>query len=345
MSEINPTSASRAKALPLAICVPVRNEAAVLPQLFVALERLERVGIAPRLCVLLDSCDDASLALVRDYAANASMPVIVEEVAAPDANAGRARHRAMMLGDRSLDGGGVLLTTDADSIPSRDWLQTIAAGLRQADVVAGKVVRTVTRSNPLLDRLEAYYDALHALRRSLDPVDWEGKPTHHYASGANLGLRVASYRSLGGFEPLANGEDGRLVDDAARAGLRVRRDATCVVHTSDRRLGRVAHGLAGTLRTLDRDGEAIDVADPRDAAWQYRGHGIARLAFATADFASLAVAVGLTIDHLVGVARDCPNAEAFAMRVVPTPPGGMRRVSLAIAEAKLAAITAGRRAA
>lgn len=342
---MSPRSASHVEALPLAICVPARNEAAVLPQLFGAVERLERVGVAPRLCLLLDSCDDASLALARDYAASASMPVIVEEAAASDANAGRARHRAMMLGDRSLNGEGVLLTTDADSIPSRDWLQAIVSGLRQADVVAGKVVRTVTRSNPLVDRLEAYYEALHALRRSLDPVEWEGKPTHHYASGANLGLPVASYRRLGGFEPLANGEDGRLVDDAARAGLRVRRDAACVVHTSDRRFGRVAHGLAGTLRTLDRDGEAIDVAHPRDAAWQYRGHGLARLAFAEARFGSLSAVVGLTIDHLVGVARDCPNAEAFAMRVVPTPPDGMRRVSLGIAEVELAAISAGRRAA
>jgi hypothetical protein len=343
--KINPRSFSHVEALPLAICVPARNEAAELPKLFAAVERLERVGIAPRLCLLLDSCDDASVALACDYAARASMPVIVEEVAASDANAGRARHRAMMLGDRSLIGEGVLLTTDADSIPSCDWLQAMVAGLRQADVVAGKVVRTVTRSNPLLDRLEAYYEALHRLRRSLDAVEWEGKATHHYASGANLGLRVASYRSLGGFEPLANGEDGRLVDDAARAGLRVRRDAACVVHTSDRRFGRVAHGLAGTLRTLDRDGDTIDVAHPRDAAWQYRNHGIARLAFAKADFAPLSVAVGLTIDHLVGVARDCPNAEAFAMRIVPTPPGGMRRVSLGIAELELAAITAGRRAA
>lgn len=345
MSKIKTRSLSRVEALPLAICVPVRNEAAVLPQLFTAVERLERVGIAPRLCLLLDSCNDASLALARDYAADASMPVIIEEVAAPGANAGRARHLAMKLGDRSLNGGGVLLTTDADSTPSRDWLHSMTAGLRHADVVAGKVVRIVTRPNPLQDRLEAYYEALHALRRSLDPVDWEGKATHHYASGANLGLLVASYRSLGGFEPLANGEDGRLVDDAARAGLRVRRDAACVVHTSDRRFGRVAHGLAGTLRTLDRDGDTIDVAHPRDAAWQYRNHGVARLAFAKADFAPLSVSVGLTIDHLVGVARDCPNAEAFAMRVVPTPPGGMRRVSLGIAEVELAAITAGRRAA
>ena len=334
-----------AEALPIAICVPARNEAAALPQFFAAVNRLEREGIAPKLCLLLDTCTDASAAVVRDHAARASMPVIVEEAAAPKANAGRARHRAMMLGNRSLDGAGVLLTTDADSTPASDWLQAMAAGLRQGDVVAGRVVRTVTRPNPLQDRLETYYEALHALRRALDPVDWEGAATHHCASGANLGLLAESYRSLGGFRPLASGEDGQLVDDAARAGLRVRRDAASVVHTSDRRFGRVAQGLAGTLRTLDRRGKAVDVAHPRDAAWQYRRHGAARLAFDMADFASLAVAVGLPIEHLVGVARDCPNAEAFAMRVVPTPPGGMRRVSLEVAEMELAAITAGRRAA
>ena len=50
---------------------------------------------------------------------------------------------------------------------------------------------------------------------------------------------------------------------------------------------------------------------------------------------ALSNAIGLTMDHLLGVARDCPNAEAFAMRVVPTPPGGMRQAPLAIAEAAL----------
>ena len=332
-------------ALPVAICVPARNEAAVLPQLFAAIEQLDRESTTPRLCLLLDSCNDSSVTVVREHAAHAAMPVIVEEVAAPEANAGRARHRAMMLGDRSLNGAGVLLTTDADSTPASDWLQAMAAGLRKADVVTGKVVRAVTRPNPLQDRLEAYYEALHVLRRTLDPVNWEETATHHYASGANLGVLAASYQSLGGFPPLANGEDGSFVDNAARAGLRVRRDAASVVHTSDRRFGRVSHGLAGTLRTLDRDGEVVHVAHPRDAAWQYRNHGAARLAFEEADFASLSVAIGLTVDHLVGVARDCPNAEAFAMRVVPTPPGGMRQVSLRTAEVELAAIAAGRRAA
>ncbi len=335
----------RADPLPIAICVPARNEAAALPQLFAALERLEPVGVTPILCLLLDSCCDASAAVVAAYAAHASLPVVVREAAQPDANAGRARHAAMLVGEHALQGSGLLLTTDADSAPASDWLQAMVAGLHQADVVAGRVVRTVTRPNPLQDRLECYYEALYALRRAVDPVAWETTMTHHHASGANLGLSVEAYRTLGGFPPLPGGEDARLVDDAARAGLRVRRDAASVVHTSDRRHGRATHGLAGTLRALDRDGERLEVAHPRDATWQYRQHAAARLAFDSGGYAALADAIGLTVDHVVGVARDCPNGEAFAMRVVPAPGGGMRYVPLALAEAELTTLSAERHAA
>lgn len=336
---------ARADALRVAICVPARNEMAALPHLFAAVERLDRAGVALTLCLLLDSCRDDSAAVVRDYAAGASLSVLVETLVQSESNAGRARHAAMCLGVRAIGDAGLLLTTDADSAPASDWVQVMVAGLHQADVVAGRVVRTVTRPNPLQDRIECYYDALYGLRRALDPVGWEAAMTHHHASGANLGLSAEHYHALGGFRPVPSGEDALLVDDAARAGLHVRRDAASVVHTSDRRRGRVAHGLAGSLRVLDRGGDEIEVAHPWDAAWQYRRHAAARVAFADSDFIALADSIGLTTDHVLGVARDCPNAEAFAMRVVPTPPGGMRRVGLARAEAELAALTAGRRAA
>lgn len=335
--------------VPIAICIPARNEAASLPALCAALDRLDRQGVDLTICLLLDTCHDASVEVAGAYATRAPSPVVVEQLVQPDPNAGRARNAAMLLGVAALDGPGLLLSTDADSVPDADWLQAMVAGCRAADVVAGRVVRTVTQPNPLQDRIEAYYDMLHALRRTIDPVAWEAKATHHHASGANLGLSADSYRALGGFLPLANGEDARLIDDAGRAGLRVRRDAASVVNTSDRRIGRVAHGFAGSLRALDRGDEAVDVAHPRDMIWQYRRHADARAAFEAAHFADLATAIGLSQDHVLGVARDCANAEAFAMCVVPTPPAGMRRVALAVAEAEVSALCAtlpvGRRAA
>lgn len=336
---------SAAADIRVAICVPARNEGDTLSQLFAALERLDRCGLVPMMCLHLDSCDDHSVSVARDYAAWASLPVLIDRAHQTEPNAGRARHRAMLLGERALDGAGVLLTTDADSIPDADWLQAMVAALSHADVVAGRVIRTVTRPNPMQDRLERYYDALHAQRRVLDPVAWEAAATHHQTSGANLGISVSHYRMLGGFRPLAAGEDARLVDDAARTGLRVRRDATSVVSTSDRRNGRVLHGFADALRVLDDTGEAAEVAHPEDVAWQYRGHALARRAYDDGEMTVLAAAIGLTIDHLVGTMRDSPNAEAFAMRIVPVPPGGMRQVSLQVAEAALAELSAGRYAA
>ena len=47
--------------------------------------------------------------------------------------------------------------------------------------------------------------------------------------------------------------------------------------------------------------------------------------------------IGLTGDHVIGVARDCPNAEAFAMRVVPALPD-IPDVTLAAAEQALATL-------
>lgn len=330
---------------PVAICIPARNEAAELPGLFDALDRL-----CPRpfaICLLLDGCRDDSAELVRRYRERAGPPVRAIAAQPGCANVGEARHRAMQAGLAALGGAdGLLLTTDADSRPAPDWVASMTIALAKAEFVAGRIIRRAERPSPLQDRIETYYDALFALRRQIDPVPWEAAATHHYGGGANLGIRASAYRALGGFAPLASGEDAALLDAAARAGLRVRRDGGCVVETSDRRDGRCAGGLAHALRGADLgDATTTIVAHPADAAWQYRLHAAARVAFDAGRPGQVAAALSLTPDHVIGVARDCPNGEAFAMRIVPVPPGGMRSVPLPVAEAALAALSPGRVAA
>ncbi|MBW6526369.1 glycosyltransferase [Sphingomonas sp. RHCKR7] len=324
------------------MCVPARDEAARLPRLFEGLERLTvPPGAAVHLCLLLDGCIDRSAAIAAAYARCSVHRVHVGSMPRSVPNAGIARHAAMLLGAAVLGrDGGVLLTTDADSWPSADWLDVTLAALHQADVIAGDLVRPgAPGDDQAQDRIEHYYARLHALRRRVDPVAWEAPMTHHRVSGANMALRTETYAALGGFAPLASGEDARLVDDAARAGLRVRRDAASVVHTSARRRGRARGGLASGLRALDRAGIAgVRVAHPADQLWQYERHALARRTHAAGDLAVLTAEIGLDADHLRGVARDCPNGEAFAMRVVPVGPDGMRQVPLAVAEAALATL-------
>ena len=323
----------------------MRNEAARLPALLDGLRRqvgcrFERLA----LCVFFDNCSDGSRALVRHQAAKLPFAVFDEatEDQAPP-NAGRARRAALALGLRVLgEDKGILLSTDADSVPAPDWVACSVAALAEADVVAGRIARQPTPPSPLQDRVECYYDRLHRLRRRLDPVAWEALATHHFTGGANLGFRRAAYDAVGGFLPLPFGEDARIVDDAARLGLRVRRDAASSVTTSPRRLGRALGGLATALSQLDEANPRLLVGHPADVVWQYRRHAGARAAFEAGGFDEIAALLGLSPDHALGVGRDCPNAEAFAMRIVPAPPGGIREVTLAEAEAVLATLEAGR---
>jgi hypothetical protein len=330
-------------AVPVVICVPARNEERALPALLHALSLLKTTFAVPEVCIYLDGCDDGSEALLRHAASKTRFPLsVMTGEARGEANAGAARRAAVAMGLTRLgERDGYLFITDADTTPRRDWIEAGQAALAQADVVAGRIVRRQADADPTQSRIEQYYDRLHLYRRLLDPVPWEAQDTHHFSGGANMAVRASVYQRIGGFRPLVTGEDATFLDDAARAGFRVRRDGSMMVDTSSRRIGRVAGGLAGALRALDAGAEPL-VPHPRGAAWQWQAQAAAKDAFNSikdADVrAALGKRLGLSADHVLGVARDCRNAEAFAMRVVPPFAGKLDMISLAQAEDALIAL-------
>ncbi len=322
------------------ICVPVRNEARLLPGFLASIAGADLPGESRvRLCVLLDGCKDASAVIVREAREAFPFDVVIRERSGGRIpNAGDARRAAMAMGrDLTGDAAGFLLSCDADGAVDPRWILDCLAALEHAEIVCGRVARHPGIVSPAQDRLEAYLDTLHGLRRTIDPVPWEASVTHHQTSAANMGIRTTTYARLGGFQAIPHGEDARFVDDAERAGFRVRRDGTPLVHTSPRRLGRAPGGFAATMRALDGGAMPI-VAHPADAVWQYRMQAAARHAFAAGMPEAVAAQLRLSEAHLVGVARDCPNAQAFAMRVVPVPPGGMRHIPLDRAETVISAL-------
>lgn len=325
----------------VAVAVPVRNEAERLPRLLAALAGQR--GAPPfALCLFFDDCSDGSEAVVQAVAP--SLPfAVVSHCCATGAmpNAGRARGAAGKVALAAVP-DGVLLTTDADSAPAPDWIAANLAGLRHADLVAGRIRRDGDAS-PWQDAVEEYHDRLHALRRSCDPVPWEAPKTHHWTSGASLALTTGTYQALGGFAPVASGEDAALSDAAARAGWRLRRDATVTVRTSSRRVGRAERGFAAALAALDGAVHPPLVSHPDDEAWRFRRQAEARRQHGCADYRALAVALGLPLAEVEQVAGECRNGEAFAARIVGAPPGGMRQLPLnqaamllALQEARLA---------
>lgn len=332
-------------ALPgVAICVPARNEAGSLAATLAALASLDRDDRWLVVCVYLDSCTDGSEHVMVDAGVNFPWPLRVARGEQMQPNAGVARAAAMALGLEEVGDGpdALLLSTDADSRPRRDWLQAATRALAESDVAVGRIVR-VGGENDRQARLEHYLDRLHAFRRMVDPVPWEVSNGTHHGGGANLAIRAGAYRALGGFRPLAAGEDAQLLDDAARAGLRVRRDPAMVVETSSRRVGRAPGGLADSLRMLDIEG-LPRVQHPAAAVWQYERHAAARAAWDVLTpraCEAVGALIGVSGDHVLGVARDCANAEAFATRLIPAAPNAGRLVSLPEAERALDAIERG----
>jgi hypothetical protein len=73
--------------------------------------------------------------------------------------------------------------------------------------------------------------------------------------GANLGIRGDAYLSLGGWPPVATGEDVALAGRARASGhLRITRTASIPVLTSVRMRGRAPEGFSGYLRELTAAG-------------------------------------------------------------------------------------------
>jgi hypothetical protein len=324
--------------MPVSICIPARNEEAVIGGLLDGLASLDLAGIAAYACFYLDGCTDSTERLLHAAKPALSFPIVLQvAMAGGEPNAGRARREAMACGMvQAAD--GLLLTTDADSRPGRGWIQAAVRALAVADVAAGRIVRMGATADAWQTRVEAYYDRLYRLRRMIDPVPWEGVRSHHFSGGANLAFRASAYRAIGGFRPIPSAEDATALDDSSRAGLRVRRDPDMIVETSSRRHGRAPGGLAAALCGIDA-GDVPRVPHPRAAAWQYRRHALARQTFAVLDSReareTFGRAIGLTGDHVLGVGRDCPNAEAFAMRIVPTAPHHQDLIPLVVAEQAL----------
>ncbi|WP_404339423.1 glycosyltransferase [Sphingomonas sp. MMS12-HWE2-04] len=320
--------------LPLAIGVPVRNEVQRLPRLLDAL-RAQHGAPCFSLCLFFDGCTDGSAELVASLAPGLPFPVITEACAdAASPNAGRARARAMRLAMAAAP-AGLILTTDADSAPDSHWVAANCAALAEADIVAGRITRDATADHQ--HHVSRYFDRLHGLRRSLDPVPWEDMHSHHWGSGASLGFRAPVYRALGGFPELPSGEDAAMIDAAMRGGYRVRRDARVEVRTSSRRDGRAPVGFATALAHFDAADRLPEVTHPDDDAWRFAMQAEARAAFERDDVRSLAPTLRLCEDELLRTAAASVNGEAFAARIVGAPPNGMRLVSLDHAEALLAA--------
>lgn len=225
------------------VVVPARNEEVLLPgaleALGRALDHLARThpDVRADVTVVLDACTDATAEVV------AAAPW-VRALTVTTGTVGAARSAGVDAGVDALDGEpGArpahvwIASTDADSRVPVDWL-TVQVGLADdgADLVLGTVQPDPEDTVP---------GQLSAWHRRHDLT--EGHP---YVHGANLGVRLSTYRAAGGFGAGAAHEDVRLARGARAVGAVVVATDRTRVTTSGRTTGRAPAGFAGYVRSL-----------------------------------------------------------------------------------------------
>jgi len=219
------------------VVVPAHDEedriGACLDALDAAVVRLavERPDIRVGITVVLDGCTDDSAAIVRDHG--------IDHIETAHVGVGRARSLGVAHAIRAAGTPDPvrqwLAHTDADSRVDEWWLVQQADALVAGwHVLIGAVVPDPRDLDP--DVLERWTIA-HPPGAALGHVH-----------GANLGVLAAAYTALGGFDPVPEHEDVRLVERAHALGLRVEATTDLPVVTSGRFAGRTPGGYAEHLR-------------------------------------------------------------------------------------------------
>jgi glycosyltransferase involved in cell wall biosynthesis len=225
----------------VAVVIPAANEAATIERCLRSVRRAVHHAVLQaerplsfRTVVVLDSCVD-------DSEGRATTFPFAEVVRYQGGQVGGAR---AVGAQRVLSGSALpppevwLANTDADSEVPAHWLTAMIA---EADAGADLVLGTVLPGVGLGGEARRSWMAAHGNRRD-----------HPHVHGANLGVRGDAYLALGGWPPVASGEDIMLARRAAaHGGLRVVRTGDIPVVTSSRRRARAPHGFAAFLRDLD----------------------------------------------------------------------------------------------
>lgn len=245
---------------PLAVvAIPVRDEVDRIVMCLSALAEQEEVEPSEMAVVLLlNNCIDGTAQAVRDLSPHFPWRLEMRSVELPCAyaNAGWARKLAMDAAADWVQPGGLILTTDADTVVATDWVAANRREIAQGvEAVAGYVmadpVELMELDPCILKRgsLEWDYQQLAAeLEARADPPVHDPWPRHNQNCGASTAITLAAYRRIGGLPPIRVGEDRALFEALGRVDLKVRHSLEVQVVTSARTDGRACGGLSDAIR-------------------------------------------------------------------------------------------------
>lgn len=281
------------------VVIPAKNEAATIERTLAALA--DQRFADPRhvdVIVYANDCSDDTAARVDNAQRRTpQLRILVATGALPRdaAHIGRARRAVMdAAAERFFAAGrpgGIIASTDADSIVDRLWIAQTIAAMHDVDAVTGRIEVIPAEWDALPPHMRnnlalhtSYVRALATLEAVLDPLDHDPAPRHSDHFGASFAVTARAYRAAGGCPELPQLEDLALYRALLRSGARVRHSNAVHVATSARTLARVEGGFATHLRALDHRGPSWFVENPRDSIETLSMHARMRAGMTSAEF-------------------------------------------------------------
>jgi glucosyl-3-phosphoglycerate synthase len=199
--------------------------------------------------VVLDACVDGTARAVEEVGAE-HPELRFSVIEGPGHGAGPARATGMDLACGRLEGagrpGGLIATTDADSVVAEDWLirqlEALEAG---AEAIGGDVTLEDASAAALPPAIVRRRQRELVARTQIAAA--HGPAEHAHFSGASLGVTPRAYRAVGGMAWLTALEDQDLEDRLVEAAIPIHRPSPVRVTTSARTRGRAERGLAKDL--------------------------------------------------------------------------------------------------
>jgi glycosyltransferase involved in cell wall biosynthesis len=238
------------------VAIPAKNEARRIG--FCLLSLAMQTHRPDAVVLLANNCTDRTTAIAEKMSAHLPYRLLILSRMLPrlEANAGHARRLAMQSAAKLAGSGGVLMTTDADSVVASDWVErNLVALLSGADAVCGRVQlhpgehARIPAHLHADDALECELIALaDRMAHCIDPDPADPWPRHTEAAGASLAVTVSAFERIGGVPAMESGEDRAFVSALARIDARIRHDPTIIVTVSGRIDDRTPGGMAETIR-------------------------------------------------------------------------------------------------
>lgn len=236
--------------LKVCVVVPAKDEEDLISRCLDSLARQD--GVSPEeyeVLLVLDGCTDATGERARRTVSE-HPDLRLSLLEGPNRGAGHARRKGMETACERLltlgRPGGLIASTDADTIVAEDWLasQLTAAGCG-ARAIGGRIELLEEEGPP--EEVRSWREKRG--RQRLAPLQRsEGNSVEHWQfSGASLSLTAEAYREIGGLEPRAALEDEYLERALQQRNIPIQRPLDVRVSTSPRLVGRASRGLAKDL--------------------------------------------------------------------------------------------------